>query len=403
MKNNIQFLFYAVFVFLFWSCSSSDRFKEQRYELLKKPDYIDVLLFSGDILDLSFTFETDLSASKGHLGRIRNKRTLQFSAENNILALTTNGKDISDTEFIIKPIYSESFLTFKGKRYRGLFIIRRSETKVLLVNRLELDDYLRGVLAPEMGARGDASYLEALKTAAICARTFAINNIRRSKLPYHVTNDTRFQVYDGLDAEAELENEAINETKDMLLVYMDKPAEVLYHASCGGATVPADEVFSSSFPYLQSVHDGEPPYCSIAPNFYWEREIRKSDVEKSMKDNGTIYNHESIKSLSIYTRFHSGRIKELKIITDKDRSVIIEQKSIRTILKTRDNKILPSTYFVITHFNKNTNTFTVKGKGHGHGVGLCQWGAIGLSKKGNSFKQILKHYFPGTEIGKLYD
>ena len=113
----------------------------------------------------------------------------------------------------------------------------------------------------------------------------------------------------------------------------------------------------------------------------------------------------SIEGVNINSRFSSGRVNELEIIlndqTGSESSVKIYGNSIRNILKTADGSMgLWSTLFDI---DQSGSKITINGKGFGHGVGLCQWGAIGLSREGKSYKEILDHYYPGTEIGNLND
>jgi stage II sporulation protein D len=92
------------------------------------------------------------------------------------------------------------------------------------------------------------------------------------------------------------------------------------------------------------------------------------------------------------------------IIVDENnekKSITIKGNEIRSVLRTADSKnILWSTLFDLSF---KSNSVVIRGKGFGHGVGLCQWGAIALSRKGWNYEDILNHYYPGTETENFYD
>ena len=96
----------------------------------------------------------------------------------------------------------------------------------------------------------------------------------------------------------------------------------------------------------------------------------------------------------------------IKVVLTKSieiqKTIFLIGNQIRSIIRSSNDKsILKSTLFDITIDSKNN--VVISGKGNGHGVGLCQWGAIGQSKKGIDFKEILNHYFPGTRLKSIYD
>ena len=110
--------------------------------------------------------------------------------------------------------------------------------------------------------------------------------------------------------------------------------------------------------------------------------------------------------MKVKSRFNSGRVSELDIIVNNgeeiQKTIFLLGNQIRSIIRSSDDKsILKSTLFNINLDDENNIVIT--GKGNGHGVGLCQWGAIGQSKKGIDYKEILNHYFPGTDIKSIYD
>jgi stage II sporulation protein D len=254
--------------------------------------------------------------------------------------------------------------------------------------------------------KGNDNY-EALKAFAIAARTYAINKVFNSKTYYDLLPDIRDQVYGGADAEHPLSNRAVDETEGLILTYDDEPATVFYHSTCGGFTESAANVFTKDdISYLRTISDGNNAYCSISPNFNWTEMIPESLLIKRLFDAKLINDTNcSINNFIIKSRFHSGRINELEIslkYNDGTKSISIFGNQIRSIIKNKaGNGLLKSNNFII-EIDENRNVI-ITGKGSGHGVGLCQWGAIGQSRLGKNYKEILNHYFPGTEIKKLND
>jgi len=227
--------------------------------------------------------------------------------------------------------------------------------------------------------------------------------LNEKKKDFDLYIDVRDQVYGGAESEKEITNKAIEATRGLILGYKGSPAVVFYSASCGGYTEEGKNVFVSAknTPYLVSVKDGDEPYCSITPKFEWEEKYTEQEFINRFKKNGLLNPGDySLKSIEVISRFESGRVNELKISfiknSDIEIPVSIYGNQIRSIIRTTDDKgILRSTMFDIEY---NNGGVTITGRGNGHGVGLCQWGAIAMSRKGKKFDEILRHYFPGTEL-----
>jgi stage II sporulation protein D len=159
-------------------------------------------------------------------------------------------------------------------------------------------------------------------------------------------------------------------------------------------------------PYLAGIKDGSDPYCKISPRFEWIETYSKELIISRLKSYSLLDNQNySLDDISIINRFSSGRVNEMeiKVIGDggEKKSIIIKGNEIRSIIRTADSKmILWSTLFDLS---LKSNSVVLNGKGFGHGVGLCQWGAIALSRNGWNYEDILNHYYPGTETGNLND
>ncbi|MCX7611591.1 MAG: SpoIID/LytB domain-containing protein [Ignavibacterium sp.] len=334
---------------------------------------------------------------------IDKKSILKFSIVNNSIKLEVNRNKLFSDEFILAP-QKDDFNIINGKKYKGNFIISRERNKLFLINSLYLEDYVKGVMLKEIPKGNNNVNNEAIKAMAVVIRTYALNKINESKILFDTFNDVRDQVYGGASYEDEQINKLVDLTKGKTLFYREELAKVFYHSTCGGKTENIENVFSSEpFPYLKSIQDGD-INCKISPKFQWKESFSESLIIKRLKESNYVSGSNlSLKEINILSRFSSGRVKELEIVlleNNRLKRISIHSNKIRFVLKNFKGEILPSTNFQIEIKN---GMYEFIGKGYGHGVGLCQWGAINLSRSGWNYKDILYFYFPKTEIMKAYD
>jgi stage II sporulation protein D len=321
--------------------------------------------------------------------------------------LEINEKSFDGKKFYLASAESEEIIKVNGKRYRGKIQISSSGNSIDIVNVIKLEDYVKGVLAKEMPIGKNGENFEALKALAVCVRTYAIQKMKNGKLYFDIYADTRDQVYGGVDAESPISNKAVDETKNLILKYDGNAATIFYHSTCGGYTESSENVFTNEeIPYLISVKDGYEPNCKISPRYQWE-EIYSRELIISRLKNYSLLNNQNynLEDISVISRYSSGRVDELEIkLSDDDGEenlIILRGNEIRSIIRNANGKsILWSTMF---DAEMNSNSVILSGKGFGHGVGLCQWGAISLSRKGWDYSEILDHYYPGTITEKVDD
>jgi len=152
----------------------------------------------------------------------------------------------------LKPVGELTTLVGKG-RYRGkVELFPNAQGRLTVVDTLDLETYLRGVVPKEMGAWEFPS-LEALKAQAVAARTYAVANLgKRAKDGFDMTDTVADQVYGGRDGEQSLTDRAVKETEGLFATYGGKPILALFMANCGGHTVDVSEVFGGDAPYLKA-------------------------------------------------------------------------------------------------------------------------------------------------------
>jgi len=307
----------------------------------------------------------------------------------------------------------KSQFKYNNRSYYGdIVFVQAKDSTAQIINELPLEDYLRGVVPAEIYAT-DLKNFEAVKAQAICARTYAINkmNLHQNE-SFDVYHDTRDQVYKGSGIYNMNSDNAIKETRGLTLTYQNEPAVVFYHSTCGGEIEPVQYVFGDTpIGYLGGGMDAVSDVisCSASPKFRWEvtRTLEQLDSSfQKLYGNILIPQTDKIKDttnvnldISILNRTETGRVKDLKITT-ADTSLILNSFQIRRLLGEPAGRALYSTLFYLSQ--ENDSTITIHGGGFGHGVGMCQWGAMNMSKRGFKYYHILNKYFPGTLLTKGY-
>jgi stage II sporulation protein D len=269
------------------------------------------------------------------------------------------------------------------------------------VAELDLEDYIKGVVAAEMPAE---FHIEALKAQAIAARTYATSRAIKYSSGHSdhpdapICSGIHCQAYLSLEelrqikGESWVENywakieEAVDSTKGLLIYYNGEIIEPLYHSTSGGMTEDAVNVFAADTPYLKAVispYEEDAPKYKSTVNLTGEEFVSKI-INKYPDANITKNNfYEQIKLIE---KTDSGRIKKIAIGKQ-----IVDGRDLRDLFS------LNSTNFTIT-YDKKLNLIEIVTYGFGHGVGMSQWGANGMAKKGSDFIDILSHYYTGIEI-----
>ena len=289
-----------------------------------------------------------------------------------------------------------------------------------LIQKINFDEYLEGVLPYEIGPN---SHLEALKAQAVIARTWAIYNSGRFNMDnYHLCITTQCQVYKPPKIENKKVQKAINETSNLIITYRNKPINSFYHGSNGGISASASESWEiGDYSYFKIIIDAPKLltkhfkipilnqselskfldfetkrfYGSKHSLFRWNKKISTLVVKDNLIKNKIINQNENVLELNVIDRGLSGRVTKLEIIINSsNKPIVLVKDDIRRVLR-----FLPSNLFTIDKLNDDLWLF--KGGGFGHGVGLSQSGAIEMAELGFTYEQILNHYYQGTKIKKF--
>lgn len=278
-----------------------------------------------------------------------------------------------------------STLNLRGDPYRGKIRLQKNAGGGIdVINVLDVEDYLYGVLPKEMPPQW---HLEALKAQAIAARTYALYQKEKNKnRDYDVIASTTSQVYGGVGVETEKSNHAVDETRGTVLLYNGQLALTYFHANSGGMTEDAKSVWSADIPYLKAVRDD---YSVQALNCSWTLSLSAEKIRKALNNKGLEIG--SIEKLIPIDVSSSGRVQKIKIFHSGGEA-IVKGTDFRTKI---DPALIKSTLFTITN---GDDGIYLEGKGYGHGVGMSQWGAYIMACEGYSYNDILKHYYNGIEI-----
>jgi len=276
--------------------------------------------------------------------------------------------------------------------YRGALILRLDPGQTLtIVEEAAVEEYLEGVLPHEM----DPDWpLEALKAQAVVARTFTYANMSKfRKDGFDLTADTRSQVYKGMTGVNENVRAAVRQTRGEVLGWKGKLLRVYYHACCGGATTDAGAAWSGGEDIPRPLKGVRDPWCSASPHMKWTVYFAWADLTAAISERRML--NGPLKSLRIGARDAAGYVRTF-LARSGGESVEVKAAELRGSLGAGEMKSVR-----IKSLHTLSNGVEFLGAGSGHGVGLCQWGARLQSEKGRSYGQILKFYFPGSELSEV--
>jgi stage II sporulation protein D len=271
------------------------------------------------------------------------------------------------------------------KPYEGELVVRADHGVVRAINHIPLEAYTAGVLGGEMPLSWPDAALEA---QAVAVRTYAVwQYLHRRSQDFDVARDTRSQVY--LGAAGERARTLVRATEGQVLTYESAVVEAYFHSTCAGETADGTWVFGGEpIPPLMGVSCG---MCESSKHAHWTREFGAAELAKLLAPFGVKAPIVRVEALQ-WPR--GGYVREVHVVHAAGETVI-EAAKLRRALE------LKSTAFEVAAGSQGLSVvFT--GRGWGHGVGLCQWGAKGCAEAGLDADDILKKYYPGAKLTRIY-
>lgn len=277
-----------------------------------------------------------------------------------------------------------------ARAYRGTLRLSTVGERLVVVNVVGLEDYLRAVVPLEIGTSPPAA---ALQAQAVAARSYALARFGdglRTVADFDVKNT---QAYRGCDAESPATDAAVAATAGQVLQVDGQPLEAVYSACCGGLPADAAEIWGASIPGLR------PGFGLPAGESWTDARLRQAlRADASPCRGGDGYRWRRVINLAklpgapltckVLKRGTSGRVLELWLGPN-----LLRGDEIRNRLGEQDS--LPSLLFALSLQGRE---LTLDGGGYGHGIGMCQAGAIGLAKQGQTSDEILAYYYPTAEL-----
>ena len=354
----------------------------------------------------------------------------------------------------------------EDQTFQGVLILQlREDGTIAVINEIPIEDYLKSVISSEMNPAAPMEFLKAhailsrswllaglgrkRKRKRVSAKTKALGKKAEEFIHWYdredhdlfdVCADDHCQRYQGITKIVSKQvEEAVGETQGMVITFQDKICDARYSKACGGFTEEFDTAWDKKrVPYLRSISDASVPnqsikteeearrwilsdpeaYCNTkdegllkkilfgfdleTKNFFrWTVEYSRDELEEILREKSG-FDFGTLKEIVPIQRGSSGRISRLKIVGSKRSVIVGKELEIRRWLSR--THLYSSAFVVVKKSNPNgeVERFIFKGAGWGHGVGLCQIGAAVMATKRFSAEKILKHYFRGVEIKKMY-
>lgn len=413
---------------------SSNGFTTWVYKNISIFGTAEILICDGDMVVANFPANTNLKFTLNNDGTItvtQDDGTIITQISNTVRILCPNGLlGVKD----LKRAGTQAL-------YHGAFELAKTNNGYFnLVNLIEVEDYLKGVVPNEMPVHFG---LEALKAQSVSARNYVLSPRTKSSPNYDVVDSVASQVYFGANTEKPLSNRAVEETEGIVALYNWELILAQYSSTAGGYTESYSNAFSD--PSSKEFPSKEKPYLKAKPDilsqtplnteeaaaayyksrpdaydirssyFRWTREWTADELKNALQStlaaqSATGFVKPAFKKgdtlddlieLKVVRRGDSGKIIEMEVVTKSQTYKVFKELVVRRLI-TKDGKALPSANVVFDNEkDENGNLVAVKayGGGFGHGVGMSQYGAGFMATELKlPFDKILKHYYTGISL-----
>jgi len=308
-----------------------------------------------------------------------------------------------------RPAGDGADFQLQQRGYRGRLQLLVGGSAVRAINHVPLEAYLPSVVGSEMPASWPQA---ALRAQAVAARTYALRQ-RKPAAPFDVSATVSSQVYKGVDAETPSTRDAVASTRGQVLRYGSSLANAVFHSSAGGSTENSGDLWSQQLPYLVSV----PDFDQHSPVHAWEQRLEPEQLQKAFGEIG------GAQRIEVLATTGSGRVRQARVIGPAG-TLVLTGAQLRSRLGLKSTLVrfevlapelaaLPPSLPALPPLSSQPQpsdpeaappvqvpppSLLAIGRGYGHGVGMSQWGAHGLAQRGQSYDQILRHYYRGTEL-----
>ncbi|WP_088893275.1 SpoIID/LytB domain-containing protein [Leptolyngbya ohadii] len=354
-------------------------------------------------LELRVAIEQDVSQVKvgsstdAVLRDSSGKVLAQIPGMNAVMAQSEDGQiainEVETTQLWVEPKSADGYVFIGDKWYRGRTLVTPTAGGLTAVNYVDLEQYLYSVVGAEMPANWD---IQALKAQAVAARSYVLYQRQNSaNAVFDVGDTTRWQVYNGLEAEAASTRAAVDATKGQVLTYQGQIINAVFHSCAGGHTENVEDIWTNPLPYLRGVPspDQDMQGCKWNP-----RTVSAQEVAQAIGYQGTI-------TAIVPNRHQHGRVLSLQINgTAGDVTIDADEFRAKMDLRSTLFSIDPVLGRVASAGDNVPSvpvSFQISGSGFGHGVGMSQYGAYALALRGWNYQQIVSHYYKDVQLQRI--
>ena len=327
-----------------------------------------------------------------NIAMIDAQNALKASIINDSIELKTFEKNLGKFSFV-KLISFEEEKSFKVKSvnpdrksrfFNDNLSISIENGLLRLINDSKLDNYIAGVSEAEAGSRSTPEFY---KVQSILARTYALSHINKHQPEgFNLCDQTHCQAFFGRTSEADI-LQAVVATKGKVVVDENMNLiDAAFHSNSGGQTANSEDVWGKPMPYLRSIKD---TFSLKMPNSKWQRKMSSQDWLSYLKIK---HNYPIEDSAARWFALH---------FKQDNRKSNLEYYGIKVPLKNVRNDLqLKSTFFSLEPIG---DTLVFSGRGFGHGIGMCQEGAMRMTKLGYSYQEVLSFYYKNVHLIDIKD
>jgi len=323
---------------------------------------------------------------------------------------------LAGPELWIEPLQAgaDAGLVLNQRRYRGRLQVLAQGSGLQVINHVPLETYLASVVGSEMPASWPQ---QALRAQAVAARTYALKG-RKPAAAYDLKATVASQMYRGIEAETPSTREAVAATRGLVLTYGSGLIEAVFHSSSGGNTESSGDLWRQQLPYLVSV----PDFDQESPVAQWRQPLPADLLARAFAEIG------GVRSIEVVATTPTGRIRQARVVGPSGQ-LLLSGAALRSRLGLKSTWVrfelelpapaeavaamppvpppLPAFSLPAAGFEPGALTpaapiplpqWVAVGRGFGHGIGMSQWGALAMARRGDSFGAILSHYYRGTQL-----
>jgi stage II sporulation protein D len=292
-------------------------------------------------------------------------------------------------------------LWLQQRRYRGRLQLRLDGGVLQAVNHLQLETYLSSVVGSEMPASWP---MEALRAQAVAARTYALK-ARKPAAVFDLQATTASQVYKGVESETPSTRAAVEGTRGLVLTYNNTLIDAVFHSSsAGGSTESSGDLWAKQMPYLVGVRD----FDDASPVRDWRQPLDQARLRQAFPELGGAL------GIEVLATTPTGRISQARVLGPSGQLALtgaqlrsrLGLKSTWVRFELAPPAVQPPPPPVIQALTlpapapapAEVVQLVAVGRGFGHGIGMSQWGALAMAQRGQSYADILRHYYRGTAL-----